>query len=151
MKKMFWLFAAAGILLPLRADVALKADFERNSGYLSSKGGTVRVVAVKDAHSGRKVLVFKALNQVTTLSSGTMMSSQYASPRVKLSFFARGKGKINAGLSDGIYLGKGKYKYTPYGAKDDVVLTDQWQKIEYVRDFAGSAPVGETELTCFCA
>lgn len=142
MEKVFWLFAAAGILLPLRADVALKADFERNSGYLYCKGGTTSIAAAKDAHGGRNVLVFNAGDKVTTLTSGTMMSSQYASPRVKLSFFARGKGKINAGLSDGIYLGKGKYKYTPYGAKEDVVLTDQWQKIEFTRDFSGTAPVG---------
>lgn len=141
MKKTLFLLCAGTALL-LDAAVALRADFERNAGYLYSRGGKAKVVAVDDAHGGRKVMLFTAQEKKAVLTSGTMMSGQFASPRVRLSFFARGRGKINAGLSDGVYQGNGKYKYTSYPAKEEVELTGKWQKIEFVRDFAGSAPIG---------
>ena len=141
MKKTLF-FLCAGTALVLDAAVALRADFERNAGYLYSRSGKAKVAAVDDAHGGKKVLLFAAGDKKATLTSGTMMSSQFASPRVRLSFFARGRGRINAGLSDGVYLGNNKYKYTAYPAKEDVSLTDKWQRIEFVRDFSGSAPVG---------
>ena len=137
------LFASCFAAMPLLwAQVALKADFERNSGYLYSKNGTAKVVQDSSAHGGKKVMLFKAADKAATLTSGTMLSNQAASPKVRLTFFARGKGKITPGLSDGIYLGKGKYKYTPYDSKDSVTLNDQWQKIEFTRDFNGTAPIG---------
>ena len=71
-----------------------------------------------------------------------MMSSQFASPVVRLTFFARGKGTISPGLSDGVYLGKGKYKYKSYDSKEKITLSDQWQKISFEKDFKGTAPVG---------
>ena len=134
----FTLFCGAALL----AQVALKADFERNTGYLYSKSGTVKAVQVSDARSGKKVLSFKAGKKDTILTSGTMMSSQFASPNVRLSFFARGRGTISPGLSDGIYLGKGKYKYKSYDSKEKITLTDKWQKISFEKDFKGTAPVG---------
>ena len=126
----------------LSAQVVLKADFERNTGYLYSKGGSVKAVPASNAKSGKKVLSFKAGNKETVLTSGTMMSSQFASPVVRLTFFARGKGSISPGLSDGIYLGKGKYKYKTYDSKEKITLSDQWQKISFEKDFKGTAPVG---------
>ena len=141
MKRTLFLLCAGTALL-LDAAVALRADFERNAGYLYSRNGKAKVVAIDDAHGGKKVMLFTAQDKKAVLTSGTMMSDQFASPRVKLSFFARGRGRISAGLSDGVYLGNNKYKYTTYPAKEDVELTGKWQKIEFVRDFSGSAPVG---------
>ena len=140
MKKTLFLLCAGTAFL-LDAAVALRADFERGP-YLYSRSGKAKVIAVPDAHGGGKVMQFTAQEKKAVLTSGTMMSGQFASPRVRLSFFARGKGRINAGLSDGVYLGNGKYKYTAYPAKEDIELTGEWRKIEFVRDFAGSAPVG---------
>ena len=126
----------------LFAQVALKADFERSAGYLYSKTGTAKVIASSSAHSGKKVMQFTASGKTAVLTSGTMLSNQAASPIVRLSFFARGKGNISAGLSDGIYLGKGKYKYSTYDGKEKIALTGKWQKIEFTRNFQGTAPVG---------
>lgn len=140
--KCFLLFCALTALLSLPGEVTLKANFERNQGPLYSKNGKVRVIAVPDARGGKKVLSFSAAKKTAMLTSGTMMSSQYASPRVRLCFWARGKGEITPGLSDGIYLGKGRHKYKAYDAPKSVTLTGKWQKIEFVKDFAGTAPIG---------
>ena len=82
------LLAAAPALF---AQVALKADFERNAGYLYSKTGTAKVTASPTAHGGKKVMQFTASGKTAVLTSGTMLSNQVASPIVRLSFFARGK------------------------------------------------------------
>ena len=141
MKKLLF-FVLLFFCAALPAQIALKADFERNTGYLYSKSGTVKAIPAADAKSGKKVLSFKAGSKEAVLTSGTMMSSQFASPIVRLTFFARGKGTISPGLSDGIYLGNGKYKYKAYDSKEKIILSDKWQKISFEKDFRGTAPVG---------
>lgn len=78
MKKLLF-FVLLFFCAALPAQIALKADFERNTGYLYSKSGTVKAIPAAGAKSGKKVLSFKAGSKEAVLTSGTMMSSQFAS------------------------------------------------------------------------
>jgi lysophospholipase L1-like esterase len=145
-KKKLLLFLCAGTLSVAAEQLVQKYDFDRNcEAWYAPPYWSGKLVHSNEAKSGKgsaKLTATSKKNQI----SGRMVSQNltkiaFAGKKFKITFYAKGRGKLFTGMLSATVNSRGRNDYKLMRSDNPLTLTTEWQKGETVIDLSTIAPV----------